>query len=263
MMIKGNISVLTLLVLVISIYPCSASSDAKNVMLQMTTTLENSNTQLQWNYAENLNDGRGITFGIIGFCTGTYDGNILIKHYNSLNPDNTLAKYIPALNTIDSESHNAAGGDGNPDLTGLNNFITDVQNCNDPLFKKAQLYELDQLYYNPAVTMFNIIGAKNNLTLAFIYDMCVRHGSGGTQSIIDAATSDLGGTPKTGINENTYLLKLISLRDTKLENEGFGDIDRDAGFKNILESGNVNLNTPFTFVAYGNSFTINGDLDMV
>jgi len=28
----------------------------------------------------------------------------------------------------------------------------------------------------------------------------------------------------------------------------------------VLKSGNVNLTTPFTFVAYGDSFTITGDL---
>lgn len=188
-------------------------------MLQMTTTLENSETQLQWNYAENINDGRGITFGIIGFCTGTYDGNKLIKYYTTLNPNNPLAKYIPALNKIDAGPHNAAGGDGNPSGKSLTNFINDVHKCNDPSFKQAQLYELDQLYYNPAVTMFNHIGAKNRLTLAIIYDMCVRHGTDGAQSIINVASSALGGTPKTGIDENVYLSKLISLRDSQLKRE--------------------------------------------
>ena len=260
MILKKHIYILMLLVLIFSISPCLAGSNAKSAMLQMTTTLENSETQLQWNYAENINDGRGITFGIIGFCTGTYDGNKLIKYYTTLNPNNPLAKYIPALNKIDAGPHNAAGGDGNPSGKSLTNFINDVHKCNDPLFKQAQLYELDQLYYNPAVTMFNHIGAKNRLTLAFIYDMCVRHGTDGAQSIINVATSSLGGTPKTGIDENVYLSKLISLRDSQLKRENLGDLDRDVGFKKVLKSGNVNLTTPFTFVAYGDSFTITGDL---
>jgi chitosanase len=260
MILKNHIAILILLILIFFVSPCLAGSNAKNAMLQMTATIENGETHLQWNYAENVHDDRGITFGIIGFCTGTYDGNILLKYYTTLNPDNALEKYIPALNTIDAGPHNEADGDGNPSVTGLTNFATDIQKCHDPLFKQAQLYELDQLYYNPAVTMFNRIGAKNSLTLAFIYDMCVRHGNDGTQSIIYAATSALGGTPKTGINENTYLLKLISLRDAQLRREKLGDVDRDTGFKNILKSGNVNLTTPFTFVACGDSFTITGDL---
>jgi chitosanase len=241
-----------------SVQPTSTS--AKNAMLQMTTALENHNTSLQWNYAENLNDGRGITFGIVGFCTGTYDGNMLIKYYTTLRPNNTLAKYIPALDAIDEGPHNVAGGDGNPSVVGLTNFITDVQDCNDPLFKQAQLYMLDQLFYNPAVTMFNSIGAKNTLTLAFIYDTNVRNGVLGAQSIINETTSALGGTPKTGVDENTYLSKMITLRDAKLKSENLGDVDRDAGYKDILTSGNVNLSTPFKFTANGDSFIINGDI---
>jgi chitosanase len=239
----------------------TASSDnsllvAKNAALQMTATLENSSTQLQFNYAENINDGRGITFGIIGFCTGTYDGNQLIKYYTTLNPNNVLAKYIPALDAIDNGPHTTAGGDGNASVTGLTNFIKDVQSNTDPLFKTAQFYELDQQYWNPAVSMFNMIDAKNNLTLAFIYDMSVRQGPDGAQSIINSATSQSGGTPATGINENTYLSKLITLRDAALKKEDLGDTDRDDGFKAVLSSGNVGLTTPFAFTAYGDSFMI-------
>jgi chitosanase len=245
---------LLLFSLVLIINPALASS--KEAMMQMTNTLENSQTDPAWNYAENLEDGRGITFGCIGFCTGTYDGNILIKYYTTLNPNNVLAKYIPALNKIDAGRHNAAGGDGNPSVAGLNGFIKDVRNNKDPLFKTAQLYELDQLYYNPAVKMANDIGAKNALTLAFIYDMSVRHGPDGALSLIRKA----GKTPKQGVNENTFLSKLISVRDSALRRED--DSDRDVGFKKLLANGNVKLNTPFTFEAYGDKFTITGEIKL-
>lgn len=32
-------------------------------------------------FAMYLGDGQGITFGFIGFCTGTYDGNMVVKRY--------------------------------------------------------------------------------------------------------------------------------------------------------------------------------------
>jgi uncharacterized membrane protein len=257
--------ILALFVVMITVIPTGAAespsnntSSIKNVILQMTSTLENSDTQLHFNYAENLRDGRGITFGCIGFCTGTYDGNVLIKHYTELNPDNTLAKYIPALDKIDSGSHDAADGDGNPSVEGLSGFIQDVNSCDDPLFKTAQIDKLDELYYNPAMEIADSIGAKNALTKAFIYDMCVRHGADGAENIIKNA----GTTPKKGADENTYLQKLISLRDAKLKQEGLGDVNRNQGYKNVLNSGNVNLKTPFTFVAYGEYFTIDGNLDL-
>ncbi len=238
--------------------PSNTTSNMKNTILQMTTTLENSDTQLQFNYAENLGDGRGITFGCIGFCTGTYDGNILIKHYTELNPDNVLAKYIPALNAIDAGPHNEAGGDGNPSIVGLDGFVKDVNSCNDPLFKQAQMDKLDEFYYNPAMSLSDSIGAKYPLTRAFIYDMCVRHGEDGARSIINQA----GTTPKQGADETAYLQKLFSIRDAKLKQEGSGDVNRDQGYKNVLNSGNVDLKAPFKFVAYGDYFTIDGNLDL-
>ena len=227
-------------------------------ILQMTATLENSDTELHFNYAENLHDGRGITFGCIGFCTGTYDGNILIKHYTILNPNNILAKYIPALNAIDAAPHTSADGDGNPSTTGLGNFITDVENCTDPLFKTAQLDMLEEIYYDPAMELAESIGAQYALTRAFIYDMSIRHGVDGAEYIIRQA----GTTPLNGANEKTYLQKLFYLRDNELENEGLGDVDRNQGYKNVLNSGNVNLTTPFIFVAYGDQFTIDGNLNV-
>lgn len=239
-------------------YPSNNTPNMKNVMLQMTSTLENSDTQLRFNYAENLGDERGITFGCIGFCTGTYDGNILLKYYTELNPDNTLAKYIPALDKIDAGPHDEADGDGNPGVEGLSGFIQDVNSCDDPLFKKAQMDKLDEYYYNPAMELADSIGAKNALTKAFIYDMCVRHGADGAESIINNA----GITPKQGADENTFLWKLISLRDEKLKQEGIEDVDRNQGYKNLLNSGNVDLKTPFKFVAYGDYFTIDGNLDL-
>ena len=239
-------------------FPSNNTSNMKNVILQMTSTLENSDTQLQFNYAENLGDERGITFGCIGFCTGTYDGNFLIKYYTELNPDNTLAKYIPALDKIDAGPHDAADGDGNPRVEGLSGFIQDVNSCDDPLFKKAQMDKLNEYYYNPAMKIADSIGAKNALTKAFIYDMCVRHGPDGAQSIIKNA----GTTPKQGADENTYLRKLILLRNEKLKQEGIEDVDRNQGYKNLLNSGNVDLKTPFKFVAYGDYFIIDGNLDL-
>jgi len=221
----------------------------------MTTTLENSDTQLQYNYAENIGDNRGITLGCIGFCTGTYDANAMIKYYITLNPDNNLAKYIPALNKIDTGSHRYNGGDSNPSVVGLNGFIKDVQNNKDPLFKQAQLYELDQMYYNPAVKLWNDAGCKNYLTLAFIYDTCINHGSEDAATIIKKA----GKTPKQGTDENTFLQKLITARKTVLGSES----SRVNGYSSLLKSGNVNLKTPFAFTAWGDKFTIDGNLNEV
>jgi chitosanase len=238
--------------------PTPQASGTKAKALQMTTACENSTTKLQYNYAENIGDGRGVTFGFVGFCTGTYDGNMLIKYYTKLNPSNTLAKYIPALDAIDSGSHSQNGGDSNPGTSGLDGFIKDVNSCTDPLFKQAQIYMADQLYWNPAVKIADSIGAKNPLTQAFIYDMCVNHGEDGAQDFVNKAKNALGGTPGTGIDENAFLSKVMDLRYSYLKTEDSAGSDRVNAFRRILTSGNVGLSAPFSFTVYGDAFTIDG-----
>jgi chitosanase len=234
----------------------SSVDRTKEIAFQLTSCLENSNTEMEYNYAENINDGRGVTFGAVGFCTGTYDGNILLKYYRVLNPNNTLAKYIPALDKIDAGEHNEAEGDGNPDTTGLDGFITDVQNCNDPLFKTAQLHEIDVLYWNPAINLSEKYNMTSPLSKAFIYDICIRHGTEDAESMLKQAKSNA-----VNMTEYAKLSALIKVRDNVLKNEGLGDVDRDTGYKALLESSNYYLITPFVFSAYGDKFTINVNED--
>ncbi len=235
--------------------PLTYTTSQKAASLQMTTFCENDPaTTLQFNFAQNIGDGAGITFGCIGFTTGTYSGNILIHYYTTLNPNNTLAKYIPALDRIDGLVK--ASGTKSNDTTGLDNFINDVRNCTDPLFKKAQLHVLDQMYWNPAVAAATNIGAKYALTLAFIYDMCVNHGDEGAQRLIDQTTAAMGGSPATGISERQWLTKCISIRSGNFP----GGADRHNAFLRVLNSGNVNLTLPFPFTVYGDTCTINGNV---
>jgi len=236
----------------------NVTSDLKTVCLQLTTTCENSSTTFDYNYAENIGDGRGITFGIIGFTTGTYDGNQLIKYYTQLNPNNSLAKYIPALDKIDTGKHDSEGK--SDDLTGLENFISDVQACRDPLFKQAQLYELDKLYWDPAVKLANSIGAKNNLTLAFIYDTCVNHGADGAKDYINTVKGELGGTPSSGIDENEFLSKFMEYRYDELADEDPQGKNRVNAFRELLTSGNIDLKTPFEFTVYRDTYKIDGNV---
>jgi len=226
----------------------------KGVSMSMVSTLENSETTPQWNYAENLGDDHGITFGAVGFCTGTYDGNILIHYYTTLNPNNNLAKYIPVLDAIDAEN-DILPGEYNDNVSGLENFISDVQSCDDPLFKQAQLYEIDELYWNPAVEKFGAIGASRNLTQAYIYECSINHGLNGAQTIIDGATTNCSGTPGSGVDESTYLASMIDVR-----NATYGTTTRNIGWSNLVIDGNLDIVPNFTFYAWGDEFTITGDI---
>ena len=265
-MMRFNLILLTILLIVL-IQPVYAgtiatSNDAYNKSVQMLSVCENNQVTPNWNYAENINDNRGITFGAIGFTTGTWDGNILIKYYTKLNPNNTLAKYIPALNAIDAGPHPYNDESSSNSTVGLDNFITDVNSINDPLWQTAQLYLIQEMYWNPTVAAWNRIGANNQLTLAFMYNSNIRFGQDYMEFFITGATTQCGGTPGTGVDENTYLRALMAEMDAQIVKEGWGDTDRNDGFKTLLAEGNVNLTTPFIFTEYGDSYIITGDLDL-
>lgn len=236
------------------------TEEVKAVVLQLTTANENSVTTFQYSYAEYLGDGRGITFGIVGFTTGTYDGNDLIKHYTSLNPNNGLARYIPALDAVDRLPHTGNAGDSNDSVEGLEGFIEAVQSNTDPVFRQAQLDKMNAGYWIPSVRMFSETGAQYPLTQAFLYDMTVNHGPTGAKTLIDRTASELGGTPASGTDEGEFLLKLMDLRHSELLATGNPGADRVNAYRRLWEEGNVDLVTPFRYTVYGDEFLIDGDV---
>jgi PKD repeat protein len=244
----------------ITISTSSVNSQTQAAIIQMQVACENSNITPQWNYAEQLSDNRGITFGFIGFTTGTYDGNILIKYYTTLNATNSLAEYIPALDTIDAGAHNYNDGDSNPSVVGLTGFIADVEACSDPLFKQAQVYEMEQMYWQPALAIYNNIGARNAITMSLLYDASIRMGADGAEAFADSATAYLGGTPGTGINETVWDNRFLVYYLSAIQSEDGTDEDRVAAYTRIINSGNLNLTTPYQYTVYGDTFTITGDL---
>lgn len=232
----------------------------KAVALQLTTANENSTTTFQYNYAEYLGDGRGITFGIVGFTTGTYDGNDLIKHYTELNPENSLAKYIPALDALDRLPHTGNDGDSIDSTEGLEGFIGDIRSNTDPLFRQAQIDKMNASYWIPSVQSFNDIGAKDPLTQAFLYDMTVNHGQAGAKMLIDRAGAELGGTIATGIDEGDYLTRLMDLRYRYLTSRNNPGADRVNAYRRLWTEGNRDLMPPFRFTVYGDEFLIDGNV---
>src|SRR5882757_5065800 len=74
----------------------------KEIAMKIVSSAENSSLdwKAQYKYIEDIGDGRGYTAGIIGFCSGTGDMLELVQHYRDLKPGNILAKYIPALQTV-------------------------------------------------------------------------------------------------------------------------------------------------------------------
>ncbi len=226
----------------------------KDIAMQIVSTAENSSLdwRAQYKYIEDIDDGRGYTAGIIGFCSGTGDMLELVEEYTRRKPGNVLAKYLPALRRVNgSDSH--AGLDPN--------FTRDWRTAaNDSVFKQSQDFERDRVYFNPAVSQAKRDGLRALGQFAY-YDAMVMHGPGSDRSSfggIRAAAIRKARPPAQGGDETTYLNAFLDVRRAIMkEEEAHSDTSRvDTAQRPWLRAGNLDLDTPLRWKMYGEDFRI-------
>lgn len=226
----------------------------KEIAMKIVSSAENSSLdwKAQYKYIEDIDDGRGYTAGIIGFCSGTGDMLDLVEYYTQVKPGNVLAKYLPALRRVDgSDSH--AGLDPN--------FTKDwAKAAQDAEFRKAQDRERDRVYFNPSVRQGKSDGI-GVLGQFIYYDAIVMHGDGtdstSFRNIRKRALSKAK-PPSQGGNETAYLNAFLDARVWAMkQEEAHSDTSRvDTAQRVFLKKGNLNLNTPLDWKVYGDPFHI-------
>ncbi len=221
----------------------------REIAFQLVSTAENSslNWRGQYGYIEDIGDGRGYTAGIVGFCSGTSDMLALVTEYTKRKPDNKLAKFLPALRTVDgSDSH--AGLD--PGFTAAWKAA-----AGDPVFQKTQEDERDRVYFGPAVTMARSDGLRALGQFAY-YDAAVMHGQSGLRSI-RADALRRAKTPKQGGDETVWLHAFLDARVKEMRTEAaHNDVTRvETAQRLFLRASNLDLNGPLSWRVYGDSFT--------
>ncbi|MDX2731207.1 MULTISPECIES: chitosanase [Streptomyces] len=226
----------------------------KEIAMQLVSSAENSTLdwKAQYKYIEDIDDGRGYTAGIIGFCSGTGDMLDLVELYTQRKPGNVLAKYLPALREVDgTDSHD-----------GLDpNFTRDwVTAASDPAFKQAQNDERDRVYFNPAVSRAKADGVGTLGQFAY-YDAIVMHGDGDDSTSFGAIRERAlarAKPPAQGGNEVAYLHAFLDARVWAMEQEeAHSDTSRvDTAQRVFLNKGNLNLDPPLDWKVYGDSFHI-------
>ncbi|MFD4866990.1 chitosanase [Streptomyces sp. NPDC058412] len=226
----------------------------KEIAMKIVSSAENSSLdwKAQYKYIEDIDDGRGYTAGIIGFCSGTGDMLDLVEYYTQVKPGNVLARYLPALRRVDgTDSH--AGLD--PDFT--KDWAKAAQ---DAEFKKAQDHERDRVYFNPSVQQGKSDGI-GVLGQFIYYDAIVMHGDGtdstSFRNIRKRALSKAK-PPSQGGNETAYLNAFLDARVWAMkQEEAHSDTSRvDTAQRVFLKKGNLNLDTPLDWKVYGDSFRI-------
>ncbi|MER7872447.1 chitosanase [Streptomyces solisilvae] len=227
----------------------------KEIAMKLVSSAENSSLdwRAQFEYIEDIGDGRGYTAGIIGFCSGTGDMLELVEYYTQQKPDNVLAKYLPALREVDgSDSHD-----------GLDpNFTQDWKKAaGDKAFQDAQEHERDRVYFNPAVEQGKSDGL-GALGQFIYYDAIVMHGPGDSQysfgGIRKTALSKAK-PPAQGGDETTYLNAFLDARVEAMKSEeAHSDTSRvDTEQRKFLDEENFDLTPPLKWQVYGDPYEIN------
>ena len=226
----------------------------KEIAMKIVSSAENSSLdwKAQYKYIEDIDDGRGYTAGIIGFCSGTGDMLDLVELYKTRKPGNVLEKYLPALREVDgSDSHD-----------GLDpNYTRDWKTAaNDSVFKAAQDSERDRVYFNPSVAQGKSDGV-GVLGQFMYYDAIVMHGPGSDSTSfggIRKRALTKAKPPAQGGNETTWLNAFLDARVWAMkQEEAHSDTSRvDTEQRVFLRNGNLNLNTPLDWKVYGDPYHI-------
>ncbi|WP_030194455.1 chitosanase [Streptomyces sp. NRRL S-87] len=226
----------------------------KEIAMKLVSSAENSSLdwKAQYGYIEDIDDGRGYTAGIIGFCSGTGDMLDLVELYDRRKPGNVLSRYLPALRRVDgTDSH-----------SGLGSAFERAWRtaAGDRVFQQAQNDERDRVYFNPAVGQGKSDGIGALGQFAY-YDAIVMHGDGSDPTSfrnIRKRALRSAKPPVQGGDEAVWIGAFLDARVWAMkQEEAHSDTSRvDTAQRVFLKKRNLDLNTPLDWKVYGDSYHI-------
>ncbi|WP_127497812.1 chitosanase [Actinoplanes solisilvae] len=223
----------------------------KESALQLVSSAENST--LGWRgsftYIEDIGDGRGYTGGIVGFTSGTSDMLAVVTEYARRKPGNVLARYLPALRTVDGSDSHAGLDPGYPAAWRAAG--------RDPVFQQVQEAARDTYYFNPSMRIAKDDGLRALGQFAY-FDAAVMHGVSGLRVIRTAALRKAK-TPAQGGDELAYLNAFLDARVAEMRTEeAHNDVSRvETAQRLFLRRSNLDLTAPLNWQVYGDPYRIN------
>ncbi|WP_240802371.1 chitosanase [Streptomyces sp. A0642] len=230
----------------------------KDIAMQLVSSAENSTLdwKAQYDYIEDIGDGRGYTAGIIGFCSATGDMLGVVERYAKARPGNALERFLPALRAV-------KGTDAH---TGLGRPFTQAWSkaAGDAAFRAAQDTVRDREYFEPAVAQAKKDGL-GTLGQFVYYDAYVMHGAGDTEGTVGFRTMRRQARaedrpPAEGGDEGAYLGAFLDARVEAIGKEpSHSDTSRvETAQRVFLREGNFGLEPPLRWTVYGDSYLIKG-----
>jgi chitosanase len=239
------------------------TADQRRRADQIISAFENSTTQIQYGYAGNLHDGRGVTAGRAGFCTGTGDALLVVERYTGRKPGNLLARFLPELRRLAR-----SGSDDTSRLPEADYIAAWDEETRDGAFRDVQDEVVDELYFNPAMRHADRAGLRTALARAQVYDATIQHGDGRDPDSVGAllrrAAAAARGTPAAGVGERVWLRAFFDVRVADLldpaneetREDWAASVDRVHSMRRIADTGNHGLTGPIRFSVYGDEFVI-------
>ena len=237
------------------------TEDQRELADQVVSVFENDTPVIDYAYAENLDDGRGITAGRAGFTSATGDLLEVVERYTRIVPVNPLTAYLPRLRELAEEESDSVEG-----LEGLEDAWAVA--AENPAFREVQDEVVDDEYYWPAVSHADDLGLTFPLGLLCLFDTCIQHGDGddpdGLPAIIGRTNTQAGGAPAEGVDEHDWLEAFLAIRRSVLLDpydpdtrevwaESVGRVD---ALTAVFASGNTALTPPIEINPYGTPFVL-------
>jgi chitosanase len=222
----------------------SLSADQRRRAQALTSIFENASIEPAYGYCEDNRDGRGFTFGHVGFTTRYSDGLAVLQALAWRAPASPLAAFIPALQQVLAKRSGSVAT-----LGGFCEAVAAAAAA-DGAFAAAQEDAAEVIYWRPARRWAASVGAALPITLGQLYDALINHGEGAdddfsVDGIFASAASAASGTPASGVDEQAWLRAFLAEREKVLQAAGGASYARRIDFyRRLLDAGDLQLEGP-------------------
>ena len=191
--------------------PGSMSINQKRRAMQMTSYFENSTIIYQYDYIENIQDGRGYTVGRIGFTSRTGDLKDLMHLYcDNEKASDPICGFRKTLDKL------ALNNSGDTSELGIPFVKAWKDSANTLSMQKAQDQAVENWYFRPAESLAENFCIDSALGKAIIYDTGIQHGIPGLLVLLQRTNKQIKSC--SGSSESDWLIKFLSVRRAELLN---------------------------------------------